>query len=114
MTEMIAYCGLACHECGAYLATVAGDDEKRRDVAATWSEEYSAEIHMEDINCLGCHAEGDILFHHCRVCEIRQCGQKMDIDTCAECEEYPCSLLSDFFIFVPEAKERLDAVKAGR
>jgi hypothetical protein len=111
MTEIIAYCGLACHECGAYLATKADDDDQRREVAAAWSEEYNAEIQMEDINCLGCHADGDVLFHHCLVCEIRQCGQKMRIPNCAHCREYPCPQLSDFFVFVPEAKERLNAIR---
>jgi hypothetical protein len=111
MTEMIAYCGLDCHQCGAYLATLADNDDQRRDVAVAWSEEYDAELLMEDINCLGCLTDGEVLFHHCQVCEIRQCGQKMDIPNCAYCQEFPCSLLGDFFVFVPEAKERLIQIR---
>ncbi len=33
MDEMISNCGILCHECGAYLATKADDDGKRREVA---------------------------------------------------------------------------------
>jgi hypothetical protein len=113
MTEMIAYCGLACDECGAYLATVADDDDQRKEVAAAWSEAYEADIQMEDIHCLGCHTDGEVLFHHCQVCEIRQCGLNMNIPNCAHCEEYVCSRLSDFFVFVPEAKQRLDTIHLG-
>lgn len=114
MTEMIAFCGLDCSECGAYLATITDDDAKRREVAEQWSREFNADIQPEDINCLGCHAQGDVLFHHCEVCEIRQCGMKMDITNCAFCDDYACSTLSDFFVFVPEAKDRLDAIHHKR
>ena len=37
MNEMIAFCGLACHECGALLAKKDNDDKKRAEVAHTWS-----------------------------------------------------------------------------
>ena len=29
MKEMISFCGLDCHECGAFLATKEDDDQKR-------------------------------------------------------------------------------------
>jgi len=38
MKQMIAFCGLACHECGALLATQDDDDAKRAEVAQGWSE----------------------------------------------------------------------------
>ncbi len=111
MTEIIAFCGLACHECGAYLATLADDDTQRQEVAATWSQEYKADIQPKDINCLGCHSEGEVLFHHCQVCEIRLCGREMGVANCAHCQDYACSTLSEFFVFVPDAKERLDNIR---
>lgn len=113
MTEMIAYCGLDCFECGAYQATQADDDDQRRTVAATWSKEYDAEIEPQDINCLGCLSDGEVLFHHCEVCEIRQCGQKKDLLNCAYCDDFACSALTDFFVFVPEAEARLVALRSS-
>jgi hypothetical protein len=33
LDEMIAFCGLDCYECGAFLATKENDDQKRVKVA---------------------------------------------------------------------------------
>ena len=43
MEETIAICGLTCHECGAYQATINDDDKKREEVAELWSKEYNTE-----------------------------------------------------------------------
>ena len=42
--EMIAFCGLNCAECGAFLATQDDDDERRKKVAEQWSEKYRANL----------------------------------------------------------------------
>ncbi len=34
MEKMIAFRGLLCHECGAFLATKNDDDKKRQDILA--------------------------------------------------------------------------------
>ena len=39
MENMIAYCGLNCVECGAFVATQMDDDSKRKKVAEAWSKE---------------------------------------------------------------------------
>lgn len=51
MKTMIAFCGLAYHECGALLATKANDDAKRQEVAVMWSKEFNVDIKAQDINC---------------------------------------------------------------
>ncbi len=108
---MIAFCGLDCHECGAFLATKNDDDEKRSEVAKLWSKQYRAEIKPSDINCEGCHSEGENIFSHCTVCEIRKCGQERGVDNCAGCSEYSCEKLGMLFSMMPEAKSRLDDIK---
>jgi hypothetical protein len=72
---MIAFCGLGCHECGAFLATQENDSQKREKVAQGWSSLFKVEIKPEDINCDGCQSDGGRLFNYCKVCEIRKCGQ---------------------------------------
>jgi hypothetical protein len=112
MNEMIAFCGLDCGQCGAFLATKQNDDTRRGEVAERWSKEFGADIRPQDINCEGCMSEGGVLFHHCEVCEIRGCAREKAIANCARCSEYPCDRLHGFFAMVPEARSRLDALRA--
>ena len=113
MEKMIAFCGIACHECGAFLATKNDDDEKRSEVAKLWSKQYNADIKPADINCDGCHSEGQNVFGHCKVCEIRKCGKEKNVDNCAHCDEYSCEKLGIILNMVPDAKRRLDEIKCG-
>lgn len=76
---MIAFCGLNCHECGAFLATKENDDKKRAKVAQEWSKLFKIEIKPEDINCDGCLSDGGRLFNYCKVCEIRKCGKEKGV-----------------------------------
>ena len=99
---MIAYCGLNCSKCGAYLATQEDDDNRREATAQEWSKLYHAEINADQINCDGCKSDG-IKFAHCSMCEIRQCCISHRVDTCAACENYRCDTLANFIELAPEA-----------
>ncbi len=114
MEKMIAYCGLVCSDCPAFIATQKDDDEERRKVAELWSKQFGKEFRVEDINCDGCLTEGPRVIGYCNVCEIRKCGQKKNVKNCAYCEEYACERLSEFFAAVPNAKENLDTIRAAR
>lgn len=111
MDKMIAFCGIVCTECPAFLATQKDDDNERRKVAELWSKEFKAEIKPEDINCDGCLSEDGKLFSHCKVCEIRKCGQERGVKNCAYCNDYACEKLSKFFDKAPEAKALLDEIR---
>ena len=50
---MIAYCGLDCEKCDAYLATVNDDQALREKTAKAWAELNHAPILPEHINCQG-------------------------------------------------------------
>jgi hypothetical protein len=113
MAEKISVCGLDCGACPAYQATQKNDDAERKKVAETWSKEYGADIKPEDINCDGCTSKTGPYFSNCNVCEIRKCGLEHSVENCAHCGDYACDKLTKFFEMVPDAKTRLDGVKAG-
>jgi hypothetical protein len=107
LEEIIAFCGLDCHECGAFLATQENDDQKRATVAQEWSRLFKVEIKLEDINCDGCLSEGGRVFNYRKVCEIRKCGKGKSLKNCGYCGKYPYQKLDFIFSNAPDAKNRL-------
>jgi hypothetical protein len=88
MDRIIAYCGLVCSDCSAYVATQANDQEALERVAAQWREEYNApNITVESVICDGC-LDGGRLCSHCA-----------------------CEKLEKFFGFVPGARGVLDEIR---
>jgi hypothetical protein len=112
MAEKIAVCGLDCGACPAYKATQKNDDAERKKVAERWSKDYGVDVKAEDINCNGCTSKTGPYFSHCNVCEIRKCGFEQGVENCAHCGDYACDRITKFFEMVPDAKTRLDGVKA--
>ena len=53
MEKMIAYCGIDCLECGAYIATKNNDDKLRKETAEQWSKKLDFEFNWENLNCDG-------------------------------------------------------------
>ncbi len=51
MKKMIAYCGLDCEKCNAYIATINDNQELRKKTAKLWAELNNAPILPEHINC---------------------------------------------------------------
>ena len=111
MDKMIAFCGLTCTECPAFIATQKDDDKERKKVAKVWSKEFNSDIKPEDVNCDGCLEESGRLFNYCKVCEIRKCGQKKEVKNCAYCDDYACEKLTKFFDIAPDAKTALTEIR---
>jgi hypothetical protein len=107
---MIAFCGLDCYVCRAFLATKENNNQKRAEVAQEWSKLFKVEIKPEDINCEGCRSEGRLV-NYCKVCEIRKCGKEKNLKNCGYCDKYPCPKLGFIFGNTPDAKNRLDKIK---
>ena len=111
MDKMIAFCGINCSSCPAFIATQKDDDDERRKVAELWSKAYDANLKPEDINCNGCISKSEPFFSHCQVCEIRKCGQERNLKNCAFCEDYACEKLNRLLEMVPEAKNMLEGIR---
>ena len=109
--KIIAYCGLVCTDCPAYVATQANDRAALERTAAQWREEYNApNITVEYVLCDGCLA-GERKCGHCFECDIRACGVARGVVNCAHCADYGCEKIERFFGFVPSARAALDEIR---
>ena len=111
MESIIAYCGLVCNECPAYLATQADDDAMRDKVAAEWSEAFGGSLTKEAINCDGCLGTGGRKVGYCDECPIRVCAVERSVENCAHCSDYACEELKRFFTGGSTAKAVLDGIR---
>ena len=87
MKDMIAYCGLDCEKCDAYLATMNNDQALREKTAKLWAELNNAPILPEHINCEGCRVDGTKTVYCDSLCAIRQCALKKTVTTCGDCPD---------------------------
>ena len=113
MNQMIAFCGLDCAKCEAYIATQANDDAAKERVAAKWRQEYNTpDITVASVTCDGCVTLTGRLGGYCPQCPIRACGVARQIANCAYCADYStCDKLADFFKSVPNARVTLDGIR---
>ena len=108
MKKMIAYCGLDCEKCDAYIATVRNDQELREKTAKVWTELNQVPILPEHINCQGCRADGIKTVFCDSLCEIRQCALKKGVETCGNFGELEkCQIVGMILAGNPEARKNL-------
>jgi predicted nucleic acid binding AN1-type Zn finger protein len=113
MDKMIAYCGLTCTDCPAYLATQADDRQALERVAAQWREQFNEpRITADAVICDGCLGGGR-LSGYCSMCQIRVCAVERGVANCAHCADYACDKLDAFFQHAPEARAFLDQLAGG-
>ncbi len=108
MRERIAYCGLDCEKCDAYLATIHDDQALREKTAKLWAELNNAPILPEHINCRGCRAEGIKTVFCEQLCRIRPCALKKGVTTCGGCPDLEeCQILGAITSDHPDALKNL-------
>ena len=110
--KYIAYCGLDCKKCEAYIATVNNDFELRKKVAKLWSELNNIELTPEMINCEGCRVDGVKTVFCSSLCEIRKCAMKNKFETCGGCEKIDtCDKIK---MIIGTNKEALNNLKGNK
>lgn len=108
MRKMIAYCGLDCEKCDAYLATIHDDQALREKTAKLWTTLNHVPILPEQINCQGCRGDGVKTVFCDHLCEIRQCGLKKGVTTCGDCPNLEkCPTVGAILSNNPEALNNL-------
>jgi hypothetical protein len=113
MDKMIAYCGLVCTDCPAYIATKENDEKKAEETALLWAKEYGIRVAAADVWCDGCIADGKKCAH-CHECAIRACGIDRDVKNCGFCDDFPCEKTEAFFRMAPSARDTLQNERGKR
>jgi hypothetical protein len=112
MTKILAYCGLDCGECEAYIATQKNDRAGLEAAAKKWTEQFGAKAISADMCiCDGCSSRKRTSTAHAETCPIRLCASERGVLTCAHCRDYGCDILKRFFAFAPVLKEKLEAIR---
>ena len=109
--RIIAYCGLVCSECPAYVATQAGDMEALEHLAAEWGKEFNLPVAARDCLCDGCRPDSEQLCSFCHQCPVRPCAIERGVVTCAHCDDYGCERITGLFGFIPETKTALERIR---
>lgn len=108
MKDMIAYCGLDCEKCDAYLATLHDDQALREKTAELWAKLNNAPILPEHINCQGCRVEGAKTVFCERLCAVRRCALERGVTTCGACPDMErCQTVGAIFVNRPDALKNL-------
>ncbi|MFO7742990.1 MAG: DUF3795 domain-containing protein [Anaerolineae bacterium] len=114
MERIIAYCGLICSDCDAYLATQANDLEALERLARQWQEDFGLEdASVEATMCDGCLTDAGRQIGYCATCEIRACGLERGVANCAHCADYACETLEAFLAEATVARPVLDEIRAS-
>ena len=107
--QIIAYCGLVCTECPAFIATRENDTDKLKALAMEW---YGEEGKATFCLCDGCTTAGR-KNNHCLECGVRLCAIERGVANCAYCDDYGCEILTGLFQDIPLAKENLERIRAS-
>jgi len=98
MSKNIAFCGLDCDACSAFIATKNNNDALRLKTAQEWTLRHRAKggprVEPREINCYGCLSNGP-LYTHCRECAVRACGLRRGLKSCQKCPECKCVKLTE-------------------
>jgi hypothetical protein len=106
--QIIAYCGLVCTECPAFMATRTQDNKKLAALALEW---YGQAGDATYCVCDGCTQDVRIN-QFCRECGVRMCAIERGVINCATCPDYGCQKLTSLFQHIPLAQENLERIRA--
>jgi hypothetical protein len=104
---MLAYCGIDCSACAAYMATQANDVKKLTHLVGEW---FKGSQNYTIVMCDGCKSESRIM-QWCKECPTRLCARARTLESCALCRNYGCEKLLKVFEASQEAQTNLECLR---
>jgi hypothetical protein len=86
--EYLSPCGMYCSVCAVRAADRDNDQELKGMLAPIFG------VKSEQVACEGCRSEET--FQFAKVCAIRTCAGEKRLESCHECEDFPCDHFSTF------------------
>lgn len=86
--KMLAYCGLYCEQCSARVAFLEQNAKHLEYFPAKYKVERPT---LSNYDCEGCKGR-----NICGPCTIKSCASTKNIESCAECNSFPCATLEAF------------------
>ena len=112
MARILAFCGLDCGECEAYIATQKNDRAGLEATAKQWAQQFGGKEMSPDMCiCDGCSSGKRTSKAHAATCAIRLCASARGVTTCAHCQDYGRDTLKGFFAFAPVLRDKLEAIR---
>lgn len=111
--RIVAYCGLVCSDCEAYIATRDNDIEALQNMAEATSKQFGVTMTIDDARCNGCLATEGYQCGYCTQCEVRICAVERGVANCAHCTDFGCETLAAFLAHAPKARQTLEAIRAA-
>lgn len=108
-TQLMAYCGIDCVTCPAYIATQADDIDKLTSLAQEW---FEGSTDHTIVVCDGCKSDGRTM-QWCAECPTRACSIEKGLENCAYCQDYGCEKLLKVFEMSADAKMNLENIRAS-
>ena len=89
--KAITMCGYRCDLCKAYARNYRKED-RRAELAQAWMKYYGLIYKPEDIHCDGCRCMKKGAKRVDDACPVRACVLSRNINSCADCIDYPCEV----------------------
>lgn len=100
--NMLAYCGLYCEQCSFKVAYDTQDMKHLEHYPK--SDEWSQKV-LRECNCDGCKSDNCL----CGDCTMQPCAVGKNLDTCADCDSFPCEYIDEFANDgIPHHKEAIE------
>ena len=88
-SKVMSMCGYRCDLCKAYSPNIKKEDQ-RDDLSRVWKSYYEINISPGEIYCDGCRSTKKDAKRIDVCCPVRKCVIERDINSCADCKQYPC------------------------
>jgi hypothetical protein len=88
-THMLAYCGLYCEQCSFKAAYEENDIKHLKHTPSCLKKTGTAGLSQYACEC----CKG---YSICGPCKIRDCASVRNIDSCADCADFPCAHINAF------------------